>query len=194
MNRFKLIFLLATFFATSGYTFRCWILCSDQTNIQSEYVEKRDLCREYAQLKLDMVAKHAPGEGDKSHKAQLVTLFAECMNKNGWNVPGAHQDSVDGGNAPPIEAARTAPVSSTPGAQAGPNTAAIAAEERAGLLRSSECNFARYAASTSSIQAARAKACDLECAERLRAAPEAPRPAACPAGSSPTMATGRDTE
>jgi hypothetical protein len=194
MNRFKLIFLLATFFATSGYTFRCWILCSDQTNIQSEYVEKRDLCREYAQLKLDMVAKHAPGEDDKSHKAQLVTLFAECMNKNGWNVPGAHQDSVvdDEGGRPAPAAASTSPAPNA--AHASPNTAAMAADERAALLRSSECNFARYAASTSSIQAARAKACDLECAERLRAAPDAPRPAACPAGSSPTMATGRDTE
>jgi hypothetical protein len=32
----------------------------------------------------------------------------------------------------------------------------------------------------------------LECAQRLKAAPEAPRPAACPAGPSSVMEGGRE--
>ena len=39
---------------TSGYKFRCYWACIDQTAIQDDYVEQRDRCREYAQLKLDM--------------------------------------------------------------------------------------------------------------------------------------------
>jgi hypothetical protein len=58
------------------------------------------------------------------------------------------------------------------------------------LSRAAECMFARHAAANSSIAASRAMACDLECAQALRAAPDAPRPAACPADSDPALATG----
>ena len=203
MYRPKSLLLLLTLVFTPGFRFHCFIFCSDQTNIQDEYTEVRDKCRDYASLKLDMEVKNHSGPvDDKTRKALLVSLFSECMNRSGWTVPSVDQ-SPDGKNEQAAAGARPSSGDAGDTDEAAAIHAATHAqktqlaqdpEERAAILRSSECNFARYSAATSSIAAARARACDLECAERLKAAPDAPRPAACPAGSSEIMAIGRDTE
>lgn len=187
MNRLKQFLAIAALGILGGCHFHCILFCTDQTSIQTDYVEQRDRCRDYAQAKMDLASREA--EGDKNHKALLVTLFSECMGKNGWTVPNGKEGEPKVAGAP--QAAPVAPT--TPASQATVGaavvaapvaaTAASAAEERASLSRSAECDFARQNASVSGISAARAKACDLECEQRLEAAPEAPRPAACTAQS-----------
>lgn len=220
MPALRILFLIVALTATSGYRFRCYIFCTDQTGIQDDYVEQRDRCREYAQLKLDMAVRSMPpgAEEDKSHKALLVSLFSQCMGNNGWSVPdGSKEGSKPGAAAQAAQAtgvphaplpggprqvapapAGAAPVnaveSATLGATGGAGVASPAgASARQGALsRGAECAFARQSASVSSIAAARAEACDLECAQRLAAAPDAPRPAACPSEERPDYATGHE--
>lgn len=141
-------------------------MCQDQTSIQNDYIEQRDRCREYSQLKLDM-AMRTSGQhnNDQNRRAMLVKLFGECMGQNAWNVSDNKPDKDTGKPKTPEEAAAAA---------------TAAAEERAALSRASECAFARQSANVSSLAATRAKACDLECSQRLKLAPDAPRPAACP--------------
>jgi hypothetical protein len=193
MPTFRLLFLVLVLTVTSGYRFRCWVFCTDQTSTQHDYIEQRDRCRDYAQLKLDMAVRNAGSPVDATgRRTLLVHLFSECMNSNGWNVPSvptplAGEPTPDKAAPLPMDsnalthAPRTASV----------NTAADKAATRSALTRKAECDFARYAASTSSISAARAQACDLECSQRLKAAPEAPRPAACPSDASPNLEKGR---
>lgn len=176
MNWFKAAFLVAVLIATSG--FRCFLFCTDQTSIQSDYVEQRDRCRDYAQTKIDLAMHENNGE-EKNRKTQLVSLFSDCMAKNGWTVP----NGKDEGSTKPAAGAPVAPAAP----MTAPAVAATnAAEGKSALSRSAECAFARQNADVSSIAAARAKACDLECEQRRAAAPEAPNPAACPA-QSPSM-------
>ena len=181
MNYIKVAFLIATLAMVSGYKFRCWAFCTDQTSTQHDYIEQRDKCRNYAQLKLDMSLRNTPGYIDgKTKKGQLVSLFSECMANNGWTVPDGKAPGAPGGPA----TLQNAAVPATP-AQATDDALADAYREKASLSRSSECAFARHAALNSSIAAARARACDAECAQRLSAAPDAPRPAACAADVDP---------
>lgn len=167
MPWFRAAILLAALTISSGYRFRCYIFCTDQTGIQNDYIEQRDQCRKYAELKLDMAMRSVQGPADnKTTKSQLVNLFNECMANNGWNIV---QDTKPATPPPP----------------ATPEELEARYNEKAALSRSSECMFARYAAANSSIAAARAKACDLECTQRLKSAPDAPRPAACPTDIEP---------
>lgn len=210
MPWFRAVLLIAVIVLTPGYRFRCYWACKDQTGIQNDYVEQRDRCREYAQLKLDMAMRSVPQpHTDSTSKSQLVTLFSECMANNGWTVPSGREEN----NAAGISAGRLggygslAPPTVAAGAVAGaaaanpqslggqapaPPPPAAQQDNRAFLSRTSECAFARHSASVSRIAAVRARACDIECDERLRAAPEGPRPAACPAEASPEFATGVD--
>src|SRR5947207_8685556 len=100
----RITFLIAALLATSGYRFRCYLACVDQTGIQNDYVEQRDYCREYAQLKVNMALKEAGGDADdKAHKAMLVSLFSNCMGSNGWIVPdgkGEKKAEAVAANAP----------------------------------------------------------------------------------------------
>ena len=183
MRQVRFLFLIFVALASSGYKFRCWWMCQDQTSVQNDYIEQRDHCREYAQLKLDM-AMRTSGQhsNDQNRKAMLVTLFGDCMASNGWNV----SDKKDAPSKP------GQPTSVNNTANSSVDAADIAAQNRAALSRSAECAFARQSASVSSLAATRAKACDLECAERLKAAPDAPRPAACPAGGELGMEKGAE--
>jgi hypothetical protein len=193
MTKTKLAFILTllviTQIATSGYRFRCYAFCKDQTSVQDEYTEQRDHCRRYAQLKSEMSS--FSGE-DKDRKAQLITMFSDCMSRRGWVVP----DGRDGRPLPPDGIAAAGPAAAGVGASAAgaPQQDPVAAEQerRAFIARASECNFARQNTGVSSNAAARAKACDLECEHRLSAAPDAPRPAACPAEISDVLSTGHD--
>jgi hypothetical protein len=196
MYRFRLVFLIAVALMSSGYKFRCWWMCQDQTAIQNDYVEQRDRCRQYAQLKLDMAMRSAGERNNpQTRNARLISLFSDCMGQNGWNT-------TDLKAAPPVSPLATPgmPVNKTPGnapaALAGQAPAAPAPvdaqEEHAALTRKAECAFARQSAAVSSLAATRARACDLECAQRLKLAPDAPRAAACPSGPVPGMESGAD--
>lgn len=167
MRRFKLVLLIAATIISSGYTFRCYWICTDQTGTQQDYVENRDQCRQYAQLKIDMAMQEAGASDDKTRKELLVSLFSECMSRYGWSVPNGKGEGKPGEKTAANEQALAA--------------MAAAEENKAFMARSTECAFARQAAGVSAISAARAQACDAECKDRLKAAPEAPRPAACPA-------------
>lgn len=178
----KVFFLLSVVLCSSGYRFRCYWACTDQTSVQNDYIEQRDRCRSYAQTKIDFAMKNQPGPKDgKTRQATLVSLFSECMSQHGWNVP----------DGKPAGSAAAAPVVPAVAVTANKDDEA---RKKASLSRSSECMFARHAADMSTNSAARARACDLECAQRLKAAPDGPRPAACPTGSTPGLEIGRDRE
>lgn len=222
--------LIAAMQMVSGYYMRCWFLCEDQSAIQHSYVDDRDLCRTYSQLRIDTDTSNPELLEERQRKAKLVTLFSACMAERGWTIPdGKYSQQASnpipvpnptGGNQPVMLAHSTATLlTSTPpsarqnagssspapaggaggvamgGAATAPpqSAAAIAAaqRERAFLARSTECAFARHSAANSSTAAARAAACDIECAERQKAAPDAPRPAACPADPSTLSPTPR---
>jgi hypothetical protein len=204
MIRPKFLLLLALLAATqtftSGYRFRCYAFCKDQTSVQDEYTEQRDHCRQYAQLKSEMSS--AQGDG-KDRKGQLISMFSDCMSRRGWIVPDGKDGKGGSAGNPPLESktAAAGPAAAGAGAAASgapaqdPVTQANQQnEQKAFIARASECNFARQNASVSSNAAARAKACDLECEHRLIAAPDAPRPAACPAEMSERLSRGHETE
>ncbi len=214
MNKHKILHILllvAAMQTVSAYKVRCWILCTDQTAIQNDYVTDRDYCRGYSQLRIDTDTSSPELLEAKERKSKLVALFSACMAEKGWTVPDGKYNqqassAIPSGSSTNAKANSTAaiasanpgaaPVSTTVGAAApaaaagalvgGKNAATLAAEQRekAFLSRSTECAFARHAADSSTLAATRAKACDIECRERLKAAPDAPRPAACPAGGS----------
>ncbi len=183
--RFILLLMVLTTTSCTGYKFRCWWGCTDQTAIQNDYIAERNRCRDYAQLKLDLSARNTGDpDNDQSRKARLVNLFNECMANNGWGIVEGKQDKPAAAKPAAAGAAAATPPAT--------NAATAAADDKSALSRSAECAFARQSTSVSSLAAARAKACDLECAQRLRLAPEAPRPAACPAEMAPNLATGVD--
>jgi len=175
----RVTLLITAMFATSGYRFRCYFFCVDQTSTQNDYVEQRDYCREYAQLKADMAMHDATASDDKSRKATLVSLFSQCMGNNGWTVP-------DGKGEGGTKKADVLPVVPSP------TLASAKAEEKSSLTRTAECAFARQSASISSIASLRAQACDLECSEALRISPNAPRPPSCPAEIPAKLAKGNE--
>jgi len=200
MPWFRVVFLFAVLMATSGYTFRCTWFCTDQTAIQNDYVEQRDRCRQDAQLKLD--TDSAPLD-DNARKAQLISSFSQCMAENGWTVPDAGKEKEKPFTIPGAPPVTTAPIEPSKSASLPWQHEAIAApapaqpnpvQDKASISRTSECAFARQAADVSSIAAARAKACDLECDQALKVAPEAPRPAACPADFKDSLSKGTERE
>jgi len=175
MQWLRCLFLITALLATSGYRFRCYMACVDQTSTQNDYVEQRDYCREYAQLKVDMAMRDgAPEVDDKSRKATLVSLFSTCMGKNGWTVP----DGKGEGAAKKVDAAAPVTVAKP--------------DDKPALTRNAECSFARSSASVSSNAKLRAEACDLECSEALRLSPNAPRPASCPSDMPAKLAHGNE--
>lgn len=192
MHWLRLTFLITALVMTSGYRFRCYFACVDQTGIQNDYVEQRDRCREYAQLKVHMAMRESGQYDNASRKAHLVSLFSSCMGNNGWIVP-------DGKGEGPGKSAADAPppaaITSQAAVAAPPSATAVAAtrkEDKAHMMRASECAFARHSADVSSIAATRAHACDLECEHALRLAPGAPRPAACPPDYSDRLSKGAE--
>lgn len=181
--RYRLLFLALVMLTTSGYRFRCWWACTDQTAIQHDYVERRDHCRDYAQAKLDMAMRNRGLNSPHDRKTQLINLFSECMEKKGWDIPSGRQEEAEA-----LKAAAEKEASQ----YTKEERVAQKQQQKWALSRRSECAFARHAAATSSVSALRAKACDLECTQQMKAAPEGPRPAACPEVGDPAMATGVD--
>lgn len=184
----------------SAYKLRCWVFCTDQTGIQTDYIADRDLCRKYAQLRIDTDTSSPQLLDNRDRTAKLVALFSACMADKGWTVPDG-KANVPAGAAPIASpATATAPAASatstkTPvgaisaaGAVGAPlimteaeaETLAERRREKTYLSRQSECTFARHGAAYSTASAARAQACDLECAQKLKADPKGGTPAACP--------------
>ena len=205
----RLLCLVAVLLATSGFTFRCFVFCNETTGIQADYTAQRDDCRDYAQTKLETLIEKpgAPPLEEKERKAKLVSLFSECMGKNGWTVPDgkpAEKEKTAAAAVTPAPAAAPAPATSvatqpatataapvmavtvtpTPQNLAAPATPPTAPapkpEMSAETRRSAQCGFARYAASSSSNAAKTAEECDIECAEALKKQSGGPLPAACP--------------
>lgn len=188
--------------------------CSDNTSIQMKYNDARDECTTLAEMKAGAPASQATQAG-RNTKTRLVTLFSECMQGKGWDVPGPSTQSatdVDGnriavsgpmgtfgaglggaisptysspqpGFAPPPSFAASAnvppPTPITTQSVNTPRTYVPQPIDESHKRRSAECAFARANRDVSVVSKKRAKACDLECSEMLRSAPEAPRPAAC---------------
>lgn len=183
--RSTIFLLLVAMQLVSAYKFRCWLFCTEQTGVQSDYTEDRDNCRSYAQLQIETNTSNPELLDEKNRSAKLVGFFASCMADKGWTIPGgkaapsapapAPEAAKATTETPPTPAAAPAP---TPAAPA-PNHASTQQREKAYLARSSECAFARHGAPYSSVSATRAQACDIECAAKRRANPTGETPAAC---------------
>lgn len=164
--------LLASLMALAGCKEMCVAFCTDQTSIQHRYTDARDECRELAELRTGMASN---ANVSKDAKTQLVAQFSDCMGSKGWGVPGPGDDkdkkNATAGTvipAAPVEAIAVSPIAPPP-----------QRVQEATDTRAAECAFARQAADSSVIARKRAQACDAECAEMRRIAPEAPTPAAC---------------
>ncbi len=187
MTRYSLFCLPLMAFMLMGFEFRCYMFCHDQTAIQEDYVKARDICRENAQLKIATGYREPAGGDIKGKNALLVALVSDCMEKKGWSVPDGRSAASATGKSAAAEKSDAAKKSEAEAM----NEAYL---KRAAIARKTECAFARQAAANSAISASRAKACDLECSQRLRAAPDAPRPAACPSEHDERFRRGVDRE
>lgn len=165
--------LLTAFFMLTG----CGIYEFNDT--QRQYVTARDSCRELAELRATTdMGRAFPTAGERQTrniKKELLEVFADCMKRQGWSVSGP-TDGGGGGGEPPID------ISVAPPRQAAYippeviNEQLVIERER---KRAAECAYARQAADNSSRARAIAKACEIECKNRLEAAPDGPRPGAC---------------
>ena len=100
----------------------------DQTSTQHEYIEQRDRCREYAELKQDMQIR-ATAKGpttNKDRKTALVSLFNDCMANNGYNIANPASPPPMATGATPAAAA-----AATTGGAAAVGTAAAVTTQAA---------------------------------------------------------------
>lgn len=195
------VLLIAAMQCVSGFKFRCWLFCTEQTGIQTDYVADRDTCRKYAQLRIDTDTSSPDLIDEKSRKSKLISLFSSCMGDKGWTVPDGKSGQqaaapipipTPGTSNTAAAAPLPAPVAVAPVtapmpvansaimSEAEAKAAQDARREKGYLARASECAFARHGAEFSTVSATRAKACDIECAERLKLEPGGKLPAACP--------------
>lgn len=136
--------------------------CVETTSTQGDYVDARDLCRGASELQI------AGGGGTavdrETRQTELLTAFSDCMDKRGWSVSSPGSKPAP---SAPIESIGVAPLQS-PIMSESPN-----------IKRAQECRYARQAINHSSNARAVAKACELECRNQKRLAPDMPEPAAC---------------
>lgn len=204
----QILLLIIALNATAAFKFRCWLFCTDQTGIQTDYIDARDSCRKYAQLRIDTDTANPELMDDKNRRNKLVSLFSSCMADRGWTVPdgksgqqpaapipvptpGANTAQSSQAGAPPVAApVQTEAPAAIATPIANPSPAIITADqarvmndqrrEKNYLARQSECAFARHGAPYSSVSATRAKACDIECEQSRKANEGGKLPAACP--------------
>jgi hypothetical protein len=122
------------------------------------------------------VQQQAQPAEKKDNTPSIATPVAAAAGAAVGAAAGAVAASADTAQAVPVTPVQASPV---PSENAKPKEQP-AQEDPTKTERFKECNFARYGASTSSNAAAKAEACDLECAEKLAALPSGPRPSACP--------------
>jgi hypothetical protein len=82
--------------------------CGESSRIQSDYVAQRDSCQSLAEQQI--VKYQVPGKlvTPQARNAELVTLFSDCMAKNGWQVATPKREDAPGGT--PASAPAAAPV------------------------------------------------------------------------------------
>lgn len=143
----------------------------ETTSTQRDYADKRDVCREYSELRVATLSQPGAGKGQR----RLLKEFGRCMQREGWGVSGPRTgpivDSVPPGGTVPGQPNPT-PLPPQP----KPNKARKTAYQQ----RSAECAYARHAADHSARAAAMAKQCAAQCKEKLARGAGKRRPAACP--------------
>lgn len=72
--------------------------CMVQSKVQGRYVEDQGNCRDSAEGNIGSYEK--PGLTTKDRNAQLVTLFANCMAKRGWQVAKPKRTTTTGPHGP----------------------------------------------------------------------------------------------
>lgn len=72
--------------------------CMVQSKVQGRYVEDQGNCRDSAEGNIGAYEK--PGITTKDRNAQLVTLFANCMAKHGWQVAKPKRTTTTGPHGP----------------------------------------------------------------------------------------------
>lgn len=198
-----IIMLIAAMQMLSGFKWRCYWFCTDQTGIQTDYVESRDTCRKYAQLRIDTDTSSPDLSDERERKSKLIALFSSCMGEKGWTVPDGKSGQQPAAAIPVPTPGASAAAAAGQTAQPAPQTApaVVAApmpaanssvmtpeqsqavqqqqRERSYIARQSECAFARHGAAYSSTSATRAKACDMECEQKKTDDPTGRAPAAC---------------
>jgi len=143
MRQVTLVFLLCVSLFSSGYRFRCFLFCHEQTGVQNDYVENQADCQDYAQAKLDdAMASEANPDSEKGQQAKLVSLFSECMAKKGWDVPSGNKKIASKDDSFP---AITTPSAVKKQADASPNDTTIVAAD------SSVANTANNAANSAQV-------------------------------------------
>jgi hypothetical protein len=82
--------------------------CGESSRIQDDYVAQRDSCQSLAEQQI--VKYQVPGKlvTPQARNAELVTLFSDCMAKNGWQVATPKREDAPGGT--PASAPAAAPV------------------------------------------------------------------------------------
>lgn len=85
--------------------------CMVQSKIQGRYVEDQGGCRDSAEGSIGRYEK--PGMTPKDRNAQLVTLFANCMAKKGWQVAKPKRTTTTGPHGPLDPYGRTVTTSTT---------------------------------------------------------------------------------
>lgn len=69
-----------------------------QSKVQGRYVEDQGECRDSAEGNISSYEK--PGMTTKDRNAQLVTLFSNCMAKQGWQVAKPKRTTTTGPHGP----------------------------------------------------------------------------------------------
>jgi hypothetical protein len=88
MLKFRFVLLLSVALMSSGYRWRCYAFCDEQTAVQNDYTEQRDDCRGFAQDNIDAEMAKTPNPNSvKARKIKLIALFSDCMAQYGWDVP-----------------------------------------------------------------------------------------------------------
>lgn len=105
----RALIIVAGLFLLSG--------CLVQSKIQGRYVEDQGNCRDSAEDNIGTYEK--PNMTTKDRNAQLVTLFANCMAKRGWQVAKPKRTTTTGPHGPldpyGSSAARTTTTTTTTG-------------------------------------------------------------------------------
>lgn len=172
--KMHILLLILCMQLVSAYKFRCWWFCSEQTGIQTDYLNDREACRNYAQLRVETDTANTDVATDKGRSSKLLAVFADCMADKGWTMPEGKAAAA------PAPAPAPTPAPAAPLPANAKSDAELLKEQnnaKAALMRTSECAFARHGAPYSTVSATRAQACDIECAEGRKLGKE---PAACP--------------
>lgn len=166
----QILCLIASMQMLSGFTFRCWWFCTDQTAIQNDFLDDRAECQGVADEKLGPEIAPSPNEApNKAARTQkLISIFSDCMKTKGWTIP-----VPEGKASPPPQPAPVA-LKAAPPPPPAPKIDSYA-------KRYNECSYARHSADISSVAHVRAKECDVQCTKELRSWKYGERrPAACP--------------